>query len=138
MERLDTSIFRKMFRVDCPTFDEIVKKISPFMKPHSETKARNSSGSPIYLRTRVAVTLRWLAGASHLDLCFAWGFSSSAFYSKRGAMWSTIRAINKAFPMGFPVNNEERLQQSAAGFREHSGGLLDGCVMAVDGLAVQV
>lgn len=47
-------------------------------------------------------------------------------------MWPTIRAINKAFPMGLLLNNEERLKQLAAGFCEHSGGLLDGCAMAVD------
>jgi hypothetical protein len=52
------------------------------MKPHNEMKARNSSGSPIYLRTRV----------------------------NRGVMWPTIRAIHKAFKMGFPVNNEDRLE----------------------------
>jgi hypothetical protein len=47
-------------------------------------------------------------------------------------MWPTIRAINKAFPMGLPVNNEERLKQLAAGFCEHSGGLLDESARAVD------
>ncbi len=52
--------------------------------------------------------LRWMDGASHLDLCFAWGFSSSAFYRKRGVIWPTIRAINKMFTMGLLNNNEKR------------------------------
>jgi hypothetical protein len=30
MDRLDPSIFKKMFGVDCLTFEEIVGKITPF------------------------------------------------------------------------------------------------------------
>jgi hypothetical protein len=108
------------------------------LRQRDERKARNSSGSPISLRTRLAVTLRWLAGASHWDLCFAWGLSSSSFYSPRGVLWPTIKAINKAFKMGFPANDEDRLEQLAAGFRQHSGGLLDGCVLALDGVGVPI
>ena len=110
MEQLDPSIFKKLFRVDRSPFDEIVVLISPFLRQQDERKARNSSGSPISLRTRLAVTLRWLAGASHWDLCFAWGLSSSSFYSHRGVLWPTIKAINKAFKMGFPGNDEDRLE----------------------------
>jgi len=86
MDRLDPSVFKKMFRVDRPTFDEVINKVTPYMKHRDEMKATNSSGSPIYLITRLAVPLRWLAGASHLDLCFAWGFLSSSFYSRRGVL----------------------------------------------------
>jgi hypothetical protein len=34
-------------------------------------KAFNSSSGPISLRTKLAVSLRWLAGGSYLDLYFA-------------------------------------------------------------------
>ena len=68
-----------------------------FLKQRVERKARHSSGSPILITTRVAVTLCWLAGASHLDLWFAPGISSSTLYSRRGALWPTIKAINLAF-----------------------------------------
>jgi hypothetical protein len=105
MERLDPSLFQRMFRVDRPTFDEIHGKIAPFLRSRNEVKARNSSGSEIPVRTRLAITLRWLAGASYLDLCFAWGISSSSFYSRRGVLWPTISAIDKAFSMGFPIND---------------------------------
>jgi len=40
--------------------------------------------------------------------------------------------------MGFPVNDNERLEQLAEGFRNHSGGVMDGCVLALDGLGVIV
>ncbi len=98
MDRLDPNIFKKMFRVDWLTFDEIVGQITPFLRQRSVIKAQNSSGSEITVTTRLAVVLRWLAGASYLDLCFAWGISNSSFFSKRGVLWPTISAIDKAFP----------------------------------------
>lgn len=96
----------------------------------------NSSGSPISIITRLAVTLRWLAGGSYLNLCFAWGNSSSTFYHEHGVLWLTIEALDKAFPMGFPFGDEARLEELSVGFRVHSGGILDGCVMAIGGFGV--
>jgi hypothetical protein len=43
-------------------------------------------------------------------------------------------AINKAFKMGFPGNDEDRLEQLAAGFWQHSGG----CVLALDGVGIPI
>jgi len=87
MDQLEPGLFQRMYR---PTFDEIVGRITPFFRQRNERKACNSSGSAITVRTRVAVTLRWLAGASYLELCFAWGVSSSTFYSRCGVLWPTI------------------------------------------------
>jgi hypothetical protein len=128
MDCLDHIFFKKMLHVDQLTFGEILAKITPFLRQRNATKARNSSGTEISVTTRLAVTLHWLAGASYLDLCFAWGISSSSFFSRRGVLWPTISAIDKALPMGCPVNDNERLQQLAEGFRNHSGGVMDGCV----------
>jgi hypothetical protein len=66
------------------TLYEIMGKIAPLLK--HRMKARNSFGSHIPLKTRLAVTLCCLAGASYIDLCFAWGISSTSFYSKRGVL----------------------------------------------------
>jgi len=137
---LDTSAFKKMFlfHVDHPTFDELIKIIQTFLKQHDEGKARNSSRSPILVTTKVALTLHWLAAAYHFNLCFGWGISSSYFYSRRGALWPKIKAINMAFVMEFPLDDDERLVQLAAGFWQHSGGLLDVCVLALDLFSVRV
>jgi hypothetical protein len=59
--------------------DVSLRQLSPFIQK-SETYAINAAGQPITATTRVAVTLRWLAGGSSLGLCFAWGISRSAFY----------------------------------------------------------
>jgi hypothetical protein len=138
MDRLDPSNFKKMFRVDRLTIEEIVGKITQFLSHRNATKAKNSSGSEISVTTRLAVTLCWLAGASYLDLYFACVISSSSFFSRRGVLWPTINAIDKALVLGFPVNDSERLEQIANGFRQNSEGDLDGCVLALDGLGVLV
>jgi hypothetical protein len=39
--------------------------------------------------------------------------------------------------MGLPINDPACLEQLSRGFYDHSGGILDGCVLAMDGLAVQ-
>jgi hypothetical protein len=80
--------------------------------------------------------LGWLAGASHIDLCFCWGISIGTFYNKdRGPIWPTIEAINLAFDIGLPLHDASQLDELAKGFYYHSGDILDGCVITVDGLA---
>jgi hypothetical protein len=65
------------------------------------------------------------------------GHSPFNFFSHHGVLWPTIEAIDDAFQMGFPVNDRDRLEQLAAGFSEHSGGLLVGCVLAIDGFGMR-
>lgn len=136
MDRIDPSLFKRMFRVDRCTFDEVLGRIAPHMRCRNEAKAENSSGAPIVLKTRLAVTLRWLAGASYLDLCFAWGVATSTFYHADGVLWPTIAAIDAAFELGFPVGDAQKLEELADGFDKHSSGILKGCVLAIDGFGV--
>jgi hypothetical protein len=84
------------------------------------------------MRARLTDTFCWLAGGFHLDLCFAWGVAHSTFFSEIGVLWPVIEAIDNAFALGFPVNDlDSRLAKLLKGFYDHSGGILDGCVLAV-------
>jgi hypothetical protein len=121
MDRLTPTVFKNMFRVDRPTFDEVLDSISPFISARDEQKAINSSGSVITMKTRLAVTLCWLAGGSYLDLCFAWGVSSSTFYHPEGIIWPVLEAIDAAFTIGFPFKDDVALEDLSNGFSEHSG-----------------
>jgi hypothetical protein len=136
MNQLSDQIFQRMFRFNRVVFDMLLNKIAPYFANVNITRATNSSGSPIPLTTRLGVMLRWLAGSSYLDLCFAWGISTSTFYQENDVLWPTMEALDKAFPMGFPFGDEARLEELSEGFRVHSSGLLDGCVMAIDGFSV--
>jgi len=120
---LDDTIFKRMFRVDRNTFDYILRKIEPLLS-RNEVKAINSSGEVVTARTRLAVSLRWLAGGSYLDICFAWGLGISTFYdSDHGVLWPTLQAIEEVFSMGFPIDDEEKLEELSRGFSEHSSGI---------------
>ena len=120
MSNLSDTEFKKMFRMCRESFFDLEKQLDPILSRDEEMSSR-SSGSPITTRTRLAVTLRWLAGGLHSDLCFAWGISCSVFYSTRGVLWPTIEALDKLLTLSFPLNDDERLAELAQGFREHSG-----------------
>ena len=101
------------------------------------TKAVNCSGAAVPLKTRLAVTLRWLAGGSYLDLYFAWGLGISTFFdSDHGILWQTLQALDEIFRMGFLADDENKLEELSQGFSHHSAGILDGCMLALDGFSV--
>lgn len=136
MDALSDCSFKKMFHIDCEMFDAILISITPFVKVPNETKAFNSSGGSIPLKTKLAVTLRWLAGGSYLDLCFAWGVAFSTFFHPNGVLWPTLEAIDQAYSLGLPMDDPVQLQKLSDGFYHHSSGILDGCIMAIDGFGV--
>ncbi len=111
MDALSDCSFKKMFRIDRETFDAILICITPFVKVPNETKAFNSSGGSIPLKTKLAVTLRWLAGGSYLDLCFAWGVAFSTFFHPNGVLWPTLEAIDQAYSLGLPMDDPVQLQK---------------------------
>ena len=59
-------------------------------------------------------------------------------FTAEGKLWPTIRAIDKAFALGFPVNDSKLLEQLANRFRQHSGRVMDGYLLALDGLGILV
>ena len=108
MENLSDDLFKKMFRLDRASFNYLVELIDIDVQRDC-VKAQCSSGSSISTATRLAVTLRWLAGGSHHDLCFAWGLSHSVFYSERGVLWPTIQALDNCMKITFPIDDNDAL-----------------------------
>ena len=122
MDRLDPSLFKRMFRVSRDVFEYLLDKLEPSFSSN-ECQAKNSSGEPIALKTRLAVSLRWLAGGSYLDLCFAWGLGVSTFYAENGVLWPTMQALDELFPLGLPYDDPIKLDELSTGFKNHSGVL---------------
>jgi hypothetical protein len=91
-----------------------------------------SSGSSITSTTKLAVTLRWLAGGAYQDIASLFGVSIMNFFHPRGPLWTTIDAIDKAIKLGFSLK-QENLRQTASEFSRYSHGRLKDCVMAIDG-----
>ena len=109
MDTLDSFTFKKMFRMDRITFDGILNSITSLIA-RNVTKAIAATGQPITSKTRLAVTLRWLAGGSFVDLCFVWGIARFTFFSDRGILWPTIFALDKVMPLGLQIDDRESLQ----------------------------
>ena len=137
IDNLSDALFKEMFRINREAFEYIETLLDARIVRDAQ-KAKNSSGSVISSRTRLAVTLRWLAGGSHIDLCFAWGVSKSAFYSTLGVLWPTIEAINDILEdIGFPIDNLFELEEMRKGFNTKNNGIMDGLVMVIGGLIVR-
>ena len=137
---LSDSIFESMFKLSRPGFEDLLNILSPLLHNTNEDMAIRSSGSVVSKRTKLYATLRWLAGGSYLDICFAWGVSKSAFFSDafdKGVVWPIIDAIDGAFKIGLPLQNVNELQKLANEFAILSHGELLGCVTAIDGWVAQ-
>jgi hypothetical protein len=61
---------------------------------------------------------------------------SSSDHEGEGVLWPTLEAINAAFTIGFAFDDIECLEKLLKDFYDHSSGILDGCVLALDGLVV--
>eukprot|EP01033_Poteriospumella_lacustris_P007862 gene7862-gene8623 len=99
-----------MFRMSRQGFTKLYDKIASLMNDTDEEMARRSSGTAISKKTKLYVTLRWLTGRSYLNLCFGCRLSKAAFYStdpQKGVVWPTIEAIDRAFSIGIPYEDED-------------------------------
>ena len=74
--------------------------------------------------TRLAVTLRWLAGGSYSEICFALEFLLVLFLK----LWDTIAALNYVLEIGFPLYDEANLVEK---FLKDFLNRMKGCVMAI-------
>lgn len=136
MDSLPEKDFRKMFRVSKARFDFLLDLVTPHIM-RDELKGANSCAQPIKPKTRLAATLRWLAGGSYHDICELYSVSRSSFYGQNGIIWPTIRALDEELDLSYPINDAEKLEEISALFERDSRGLLKGCVGAVDGLLIR-
>ena len=136
VNELSDKEFAEMFRMNRTGFAKLLELVSPFMHDTNQHMAEISSGSVISKSTKLYVTLRFLAGGSFHDLCFAWGIHKSTLFSTdpaKGVIWPTMEAIDECFSIGLPVDNTEELDKMAREFAVASHGEMHGCVTAIDG-----
>jgi hypothetical protein len=76
MDLIDDSFFKRLYRLDRPTFNWLLNMIRPILENKSTIqKGINSSGSVICAKLKLAIALRFLAGGIYLDI--AWGYNIS-------------------------------------------------------------
>lgn len=132
MKNIDDFKFQRMFRLSRKAFYHLHGLIKTEISPRSPQKAINSSGSPISSVTKLAATLRFLAGGSYLDICALFGLDPNNFFSKHYVLWPTIEAIDRIVPLGLSLKSDD-LKQTSEEFSKFSHGKLKGCIMAIDG-----
>ena len=124
--------FRRMYRMSYATFMKLVDILSPLLSAHVSSRLR------IDYRNQVAMTLRWLAGASYLDIAHLFGVSRSTFYYCRNRVVNAILRSNDVGNLTWPTTST-KLSENARGFRALStSGFLDYCVGAIDGLFIRI
>ena len=109
------SEFTRMYRMDPSTFAYLVEALSPRIDKNFFQAER--AGGYISPQLRVAMTIRWLAGGSYLDLKVNWGVATSTFYA---ITENVVDAIIATFPIEFDAD-EDALKARAAEFaaRQH-------------------
>jgi hypothetical protein len=133
LDPLTDRTFRMRYRVTFRVFKMICQKMKQigFRKPNTG-RGRKSKHSR---EARVAMTLRFLAGGSYLDLCDIYKTSERYMYLM---VADTCEWLVKAYPM--PLLSEPAVQQAArASFRRKPGGAeFDGAIMAIDGVCLRI
>eukprot|EP01031_Cornospumella_fuschlensis_P030234 gene30234-36538_t len=128
---LPSSRFKRMFRMSRESFEKLENLVGQRLQVDQQ-HAINASGSAISIRTRLACTLRWLAGGSYHDIAGLFGVDPGNFFHPRGPLWPTVTAINSIFEIGLSLD-PDNLEKTAKGFARYSHGRMRNCVMAVDG-----
>ena len=157
---LRPAVFKRAFRMDRQAFGKLYKLVYGDMLGEVG-KAVNSSGSAVSPLVKLAVTLRWLAGGSHIDICGLFGLGPGSFYSQRGPLWPTIEILNVRLSSSMVFDTSpEACKKAAQGFARYytmlflyffsnsnayfsmpclrfSKGHLKHCVCAVDGVVIR-
>ena len=120
MDNMSDAYFKRMFRMSKRSFQVLLDRLceewgDSVCSPESERMGIFSSGSSVSAKTRLAITLRFLAGGSYLDICFAFGVALGSFYVDGGILWKTIETLDHILDLGFPFENENELKRISKG-----------------------
>ena len=124
--------FRRHYRMERSAFNTLVN----ILKPHLISGRRRGVRGRVPIEFRVAMTLRWLAGASYLDLCVIYRVSKATFFA-------TVHAVTEAICHAgvgsfYTPATDVQLRSLAGGFALRSTqGILRDCVGAIDGLFIK-
>lgn len=104
--RVEDGTFKRMFRVSEHQFDELVQILRPLLTMNEAMALLATSAGPVSVELRVAGTLRYLAGASYLDVFHLLGVGVSTYYE---CLMQVVTAINTAesLQLRFPETVQE-------------------------------
>tara|TARA_B100000795_G_scaffold249790_1_gene217526 strand:- start:33 stop:1223 length:1191 start_codon:yes stop_codon:yes gene_type:complete len=141
---LSENEFRLKYGLNSAAFDHLLGLIKDEITdvPGGHGGIRNSAIIPP--EVKLAVTLRWLRGASYHDLYYENGMSKATFYRT----WLRVcRAIMKQPSLALKLpqaiaawkqGDSSMLSKLAAGFGRFTDGIFKFCVGAIDGVQIKV
>ena len=131
--------FRRYHRLSREAFDHLLELISSDLEPVSRRGARGHLASPIGARTQLSVALRILAGGSYLDVSHSHRVSRPTCFT---IVDRVVDAINSCEELDLPLvpaldaceaGDSSMLDEITARFDAVTGGVMKGCVGAIDG-----
>jgi hypothetical protein len=136
LQELNNREFRVMYRMTRPSFYKLFSLIEGDLTVN-EAQAKRSSGSAIPAISKLAATIRWLAGGSYLDIASLFGLDKINFFNQKyGPLWKTVKTLDSRLQLGLDLS-KDNLEKTAAEFSKFSKYTMNNCVMAIDGLVVK-
>jgi len=123
-------MFERRLRMKKPSFDKLLGYAKEDLMVDLRQACRR--GGPIIPELCLHMTLRWLAGGSHLDICDIAGTSQASFYR---VIWKTIVAlvICPELAIKFPTTFQE-IDKAVSGFASISTETaIKNCIGVIDG-----
>ena len=147
--------FHRYLRVSPKLFDQMLEGITPDEATVARqrraaanaagTRARKDPGGArggfVEYPLKLAITLRFMAGASYLDLMYLFGVKKATLYT---TIWKTLASLDKcpALPdmtLEHDVNDLQRCRALSQGFANRTGARhVNGCIGALDGMALKI
>lgn len=122
--------FRKEFRMDRPTFLQLVERVRAVEAAEQSGKSVKGRKSKHPLASRVGLTIRYLAGAQYWDLARIYGCAPGYVHELVAAM---LPRLAKAYPLESIYKRDVRLKAERTWADTTAGPYLRGIFMAVDG-----
>ena len=135
---------QRSYRMTTNSFYRLHRILSPSLKRPARRKAsasapeqRNGAPNGLVCSTiRLAVALRFFAGASPYDMAVCHGVSVKEVYR---SVWYVVNAVNRSssseLKIEFPSTHDEQ-NRLAKGFEEKSEANFHCCIAAIDGILI--
>jgi hypothetical protein len=129
--------FRRLYRMTPESFNKLCNLIRPLMPINEDMSKRRTGKDPISVEMSLHCVLRFLAGASPLDIRLVVGISFPSFYR---VVYRCIDAILRVDELAyhFPSTDDDILQAARGFSLVSSHNIVQGCVACVDGMLLRI
>jgi hypothetical protein len=131
----DRPDFRRSIRMKLGSFNRLLSFIQHDIAVDELQASRR--GTPILPELCLFCTIRYLAGASYLDIRFITGISVSSIFR---VIWKTIKALVACpeIAIKFPKSADELMAAALEFENVSTGGCISNCVTVIDGYHLEI